>query len=140
MERPKGIGVLTKGRCTVAYYGNDCPIVLRLSGGIMKGENGIFDEKRLGAIVTELSAVASLTQLVVVVGGGNIARGRDLLERFELSPESADNIGIMATIINAYVLGALLTERKVPNVVVSAHNVGSLIPMFRQASVEHISE
>lgn len=113
-------------------------VVLRLSGGIMKGEHGTFDEDRLDRIVMELASVAGHTKLVVVVGGGNIIRGR-LGERFGLPQAPADNIGIMATILNAYMIGALLTRNFVPNVVVSPHNVGTLIPAFACPTVEYLS-
>ena len=119
----------------MAYHNS---VVLCLSGGILKGENRVFDEKKINRIVTELVSVASCTQLVVVIGGGNIARGRDLVGRFNLDPKLADDVGIMASILNAYMLGVLLSERHIPNVVVSRHNVGELIPLFRQPSAEYI--
>jgi uridylate kinase len=102
-------------------------VVLRLSGGAFRNGSEVFDTDRLERITDELVRVAGRTQLVVVIGGGNIARGRDLSERFGLPSEITDNIGMLATIANACMLGALLNRREVPNMVLSTHNLGSLI-------------
>lgn len=80
-------------------------IVLKLSGEALapkefaRGECATYDENRLRAVAHTLKRVGDTgLQLGVVFGGGNIWRGR-LSD--EMNPVNADQMGMLATIINA---------------------------------------
>ena len=82
-------------------------IVLKLSGETLaplKGSNetGVFSAERVDEAAKMLIRVASTgAQLCVVLGGGNIWRGRFTQE---MDATVADNMGMLATILNALCL------------------------------------
>ncbi len=91
-------------------------VLLKLSGGAF-GERGL-DSSALDYIVGELKAARELgVELAVVVGGGNLIRGRDLLR---LDRAVADQLGMLATVINGLALQEALRGQNVSAVLQSA--------------------
>ena len=117
----------------MAYYGR---VVLRLSGGVFRNGSEAFDTERIERVTDELVRVAGRVELVVVVGGGNITRGRDLSSRFKLEPKLADHVGMLATITNACLINALVQTKSAPSVVMSALEVESLVPGCSVPSIQ----
>jgi uridylate kinase len=84
-------------------------VVLKLSGEAISGGAGWgVDPAALSHLAREVLAVHDLgVQIAVVVGGGNYFRGRES-EQWGIGRAEADNIGILATIMNGLMLrGAL---------------------------------
>ena len=76
-------------------------IVLKLSGETLAPENksGSFDAARVDRAAKAIIALHDMgVQVGVVMGGGNIWRGRF---SDEMNPVNADQMGMLATIINA---------------------------------------
>lgn len=78
-------------------------ILLKLSGEQLQGKfDGGFDSARAQWIAEEIKKVQD-TEIVIMIGGGNYARGAQLagggVERV-----TADNIGMLATMMNALAL------------------------------------
>ena len=79
-------------------------IVLKLSGETLSplkgsGETGVFSAERVDEAAKMLIKVASTgVQLCVILGGGNIWRGRFT---DQMDATVADNMGMLATILNA---------------------------------------
>ena len=76
-------------------------IVLKLSGETLAPENksGSFDAARVDRAAQAIIALHDMgVQVGVVMGGGNIWRGRF---SDEMNPVNADQMGMLATIINA---------------------------------------
>ena len=87
-------------------------ILLKLSGGALGGANNEnFDKAKLEAITDQIiAAVKNGIEVAVLVGGGNIFRGRTS-EEWKIERVEADNMGMMATIINSLMLrGALVCK------------------------------
>ncbi len=87
-------------------------ILLKLSGGALCGKNNeIFDNEKLTAITDQIiDACNNGVQVAVLVGGGNIFRGKTA-DDWNLERVEADNIGMMATVINSLMIrGALLSK------------------------------
>ena len=86
-------------------------ILLKLSGASFSGENGFgFDWATIRRIAGEVQAVADAgAQVAVVVGGGNIWRGKTAAES-GMDRGSADYVGMVATVINALALQSALEE------------------------------
>jgi uridylate kinase len=85
-------------------------IVVKYSGGALRpaGADATVDPGALEKVARDLvSLVQAGTEVAVVVGGGNIFRGRDA-EHWGIERAEADNIGMVATVINGLFLrGAL---------------------------------
>jgi uridylate kinase len=79
-------------------------------------------------------------ELAVVVGGGNIMRAREI-EDPRLMRVTADHAGMLATVINALVLGDLLRSRKIDARVMSAVDMSSVAEPYTIARAgKHLSE
>ena len=87
-------------------------IVIKLSGAAIAGKSKFgFDPDALEHICTEVLAVRDLgIQVAMVVGGGNIFRG-NVAEQWKINRVEADNMGMMATIINAVLLRAAIKSK-----------------------------
>lgn len=87
-------------------------ILLKLSGGAIAGERGFgFDSTSLDYIADEILSVHELgVQIPSVIGGGNIFRGEQGAQ-WGIEHSEADNIGMMATVINSLMLRGVLTAR-----------------------------
>jgi uridylate kinase len=86
------------------------PVLLKLSGEALKASSsGIFDPAMVARVGEELAAgAADGTPVAVVVGGGNIIRGRDMPPAGD-DPTRGDAMGMLATCINALALkGAII--------------------------------
>ncbi len=90
-------------------------VLLKISGEQLAGkyEHGIDAE--LGAwLADEVKQVAEAgTEVVIMVGGGNYARGRQLAGHGILRV-TADHIGMLATMMNALALTDIFESRGVP--------------------------
>lgn len=77
-------------------------VLLKLSGEQLAGKyDGGIDSELINWLSTEVKRVADAgTQVVIMVGGGNYARGAQLAGH-GISRVTADNIGMLATIMNA---------------------------------------
>ncbi len=117
-------------------------ILLKLSGEALTqtGERGV-EPKALKDIAQEIkSAVKTKCQLAIVIGGGNIWRGvRDgggIINRV-----NSDNMGMMATIINALALQSALEDAGVPTRVLTSINVYQLAePFIRRKAIRHLEK
>lgn len=117
-------------------------ILLKLSGEALTqtGERGV-NPKALKDIAQEIkSAVKTKCQLAIVIGGGNIWRGvRDgggIINRV-----NSDNMGMMATIINALALQSALEDAGVPTRVLTSINVYQLAePFIRRKAIRHLEK
>lgn len=117
-------------------------IVLKLSGQSLAGNQrwGI-DLKALFQIAKELRAAHQHhIQIGVVVGGGNIWRGgRD--QGLQLDRIIADNMGMLATIINALALQDACEQVGVTTRVLSAVEVSKVAePFIRRRAVRHLEK
>jgi uridylate kinase len=74
--------------------------ILKLSGELFQDENDNINFKRYNDVAKHLIEVQKDThiQLAIVVGGGNIFRGRQAAQKVDNN--EADSMGMMATIIN----------------------------------------
>ncbi|MDH4210637.1 MAG: UMP kinase [candidate division WOR-3 bacterium] len=84
-------------------------IILKLSGEFFGNDDKTFNETAINYVVEQILQAKNMgTKIGVVVGGGNIIRGRDAdwLDKID-----ADLCGMVGTVINGIVLHSLL-ERK----------------------------
>lgn len=88
-------------------------ILLKLSGEQLQGKyDGGFDAERARWIADEIKKVKD-AQVVVMIGGGNYARGTQLVGG-GVGRVTADNIGMMATMMNAVALADVFSASALP--------------------------
>lgn len=95
-------------------------VLLKLSGEQLQGQHdGGFDTERAAWIASEIKNVEG-AQVIIMIGGGNYARGAQLTGG-GIQRVTADNIGMLATMMNAVALADVfnsngLTARVLTNV------------------------
>lgn len=87
---------------------------MKLSGEQLQGKfDGGFDAERAAWIAEEIKKSHDNTQIVVMIGGGNYARGAQLTGG-GVQRVTADNIGMMATMMNAVALADVFNSEGLP--------------------------
>ena len=114
-------------------------VLIKLSGEALSGDLGHgFDENIVADIVSQIKKVHDSGVAVgLVVGGGNFWRGR---AGVKMNRTRADQMGMMATVINALCLQDSLESIGVPAVVqtmLAIDKVGE--PYNNQKCMEHLS-
>ena len=116
-------------------------ILLKLSGQSFcrPGEFGI-DGPSLESIAERISQICKLgPQIAVVVGAGNILRGETFSQSSHIPRNTADYMGMLATIINACALQETLEKLGQPTRVLSAIEVPAMCESFiRRRALRHL--
>jgi len=117
-------------------------IMLKVSGEALAGDDGFgISPRMLSFLATEIQEVHRLgVQIAVVVGGGNIFRGiAASAEGMERS--SADNIGMLATVINGLALQDALERMTIDTRVQTAIEMRELAePFIRRRAIRHLEK
>ncbi len=117
-------------------------IVLKLSGEALLGnERYGIDIESLFHISRQIKAgLTKRTQLAIVIGGGNIWRG-GRGDGLKLERAISDNMGMLATLINAIALQNSLEQIGVPTRVMSAVEVSRVAePYIRRRAIRHLEK
>jgi uridylate kinase len=118
-------------------------ILVKLSGGAIAGDHSWgFDPQSLNHIADEVLGLHGMgVQVGVVVGGGNIFRG-ELGEEWGIERAEADNIGMIATVINSLMLRGVLKARGDVDVrVMTAIPINTVAePFIRLRAIRHLDQ
>jgi len=115
-------------------------VVLKISGEALAGEKGFgIDFNTVNKIADEIKEVKEMgVQIGLVVGGGNIWRGR---EGIGMDRTTADHMGMLATVINALALQDALEQRGVPTRVQTAIEMRAIAePYIRRRAIRHLEK
>jgi len=117
-------------------------IVLKLSGEALAGDKGFgLDSERVIEITNEIVEVRALgVEVAIVVGGGNFFRG--VAERArDMDRVSADNMGMLSTVINAIALQDAIENHGVQCRVMTAIAMDQLAePYIPRRAVRHLEK
>lgn len=104
-------------------------ILLKISGeAISGGDKGPISFEKVNAVAADIAAIRNLgIEVGVVVGGGNIIRGRDAGSR---DRSRMDHMGMLATAINSLALQDALERAGVPCKVLSAVDMDKFCEPF----------
>lgn len=117
-------------------------VLLKLSGEALMGDKGYgIDPEVVQYLADEIVAVAKLNvELALVIGGGNIFRGVAASAR-GMDRVSADQMGMLATLINAVALQDGLEKRGLVTRLISAIEVRSVAePFIRRRAMRHLEK
>ncbi|UCC44508.1 MAG: UMP kinase [Candidatus Zixiibacteriota bacterium] len=117
-------------------------VLLKLSGEALMGlqEFGIHTET-VESVCQQIRDIKKLgTEIAIVVGGGNIFRGLNASER-GMDRVTADNMGMLATVINSLAMMDQLEKMGIFTRVMSAVNLESFAePYIRRRAVRHMEK
>lgn len=117
-------------------------IVLKLSGEALAPDRGYgIDPDQAEFIAERIKPLYELgVQIAIVIGGGNLWRGKDGVER-GMAQSTADHIGIMATVMNGLALQDALERSGVITRVQTAIEVKALAePYIRLRAIRHLEK
>ena len=99
-------------------------VLLKLSGEGLAGESKTgIDTNVIRELVTQISRVVALgVQVCIVVGGGNFFRGAKNATA-DMDRSVADQVGMLATVMNALALKAALLKKSIKTVIYSGFAV-----------------
>jgi uridylate kinase len=117
------------------------PILLKLSGELFnetkngKG-TGCIDVEHAHELIKQIKELTTTNHISIVVGGGNFFRGAKEGSQLGLRPAVADQVGMMATVMNGIILQELFTQLHVPCVLMSAVRVPGLAHLIEQTAID----
>jgi len=117
-------------------------VLVKISGEALMGEQdyGISPDMLI-YVAEEIRSIFDLgVQLAIVVGGGNIFRGV-AASSFGMDRASADNMGMLATVINSLALQSTLEKMGIQTrtqTAISMHEVAE--PYIRRRAVRHLEK
>ncbi len=96
-------------------------VVLKLTGSALADNERRSAITQAGASFTaqQIRPCADSTELIVIIGGGNILRGRDFPSDNGSFQRNIDRMGMVATILNGLVLAEVLSQMGVPTLVLN---------------------
>ncbi|MFN3995292.1 MAG: UMP kinase [bacterium] len=115
-------------------------VLLKLSGEMFGGEKRVgidFDIlKKYAEEIKDLYLQG--VQFIIVVGGGNFVRGRDLTG---INRATADYMGMLATVINALAFQEVLENQGIQTRVMTSLEVKSVAePFIRRRALRHLEK
>lgn len=116
-------------------------ILLKLSGEQLQGEfDGGFSTERAVWIAEEIKKIPANTEIVLMVGGGNYARGAQLAGE-HIQRVTADNIGMMATLMNGLALSDVFNSVGLPARVLTNIKTDQVADQFtHRRALSHLSK
>ncbi|ANG66118.1 UMP kinase [Chlamydia gallinacea] len=109
-------------------------VLFKISGeSLATNEDGSnrIDEIQLSRLVGELRDVRKCgVEVAVVVGGGNIIRGLDQQKMLQINRVSADQMGMLATLINGMALSDALKADNIPCLLTSTLSCPQLAELY----------
>lgn len=118
-------------------------IILKISGEALAGENGIgIDHSKVLEIAKEIKELYEIggIELSVVVGAGNIFRGRDAI-KVGMNRSNADYMGMLATILNALSIQSALETLGLDTRVMTSLSIPQVAePYIRRKALSHLEK
>jgi uridylate kinase len=117
-------------------------ILLKLSGESLTGDKEFgIEAKVLNRFAEEVEkAFKSGVQIGIVIGGGNIFRGLSEKAK-EMDRVQADNMGMLATVINSLALQDVLEKRGIHTRVMTAIEMPKIAePFIRRRAIRHLEK
>lgn len=117
-------------------------VILKLSGEALANSNGSgMSAQKVKEVALEIKGLVDKgIELGIIVGAGNIWRGRDAKEN-DMDRASADYMGMLATILNSLALQNALESIGIPTRVMSSLSTPSVCePYIRRRAIRHLEK
>lgn len=117
-------------------------VLLKLSGEFLMGDQNYgVDVKAVDRVAGEVASVYNAgREICMVIGGGNIFRGISAAA-YGMHRAAADNVGMLATVMNAITFQNSLEKIGVPTRVLSAISMPTICePYIRRKALRHLEK
>ena len=114
-------------------------VILKISGEALSSENANIDFEIANRVAAQVKQIVDMgTQVGIIVGGGNIWRGR---HGKGMDRTTADHMGMLATVINALAMQDALQSQGVSTRVQTAIEMRQIAePYIRNKAVRHMEK
>ncbi len=110
-------------------------IVLKISGESL-GKKNIIDKNIIMFITKEIKKIfKNKIQISIIIGGGNILRGRNL-NYLNIDSTIADQTGMLSTIINGLILHYFLNKKKIETKIMSTFNIHNICEPYNYIKIK----
>jgi len=117
-------------------------VLLKLSGELLTGGSGlVIDPEKNDSVAEEIyKALETNVELAIVIGGGNIFRARTNQKR-EADRVIADQMGMLATVINGLALQNALERKGIDTRLMTAIEINQMAePYIRRRALRHLEK
>lgn len=117
-------------------------ILLKLSGEALSGEQGFgIDPRVLDRMALEIGQLVGIgVQVGLVIGGGNLFRGKALNEA-GLDRVTGDHMGMLATVMNALAMRDALERSNIRSRVMSAIPMSGIVEHYdRRSAIRYLTQ
>lgn len=105
-------------------------IIIKLSGEVLSLNNTSVDSNVLTQILADIAKIVKLgVEVAIVIGGGNILRGRNSSFDKKIERITFDHMGMLGTMINALALQDILNYSKLEAVALSSYSIERVMPI-----------
>lgn len=115
-------------------------VLLKLSGEALSSDSSTFDSQYLKDLACQLKKIQQLNvQVAIVVGGGNIMRGK-FASQIGLTRVEADKMGMLGTVINALAVKSACQDNGVKAYVQSSVEMNRICDLVDyQKAIDHLN-
>ncbi len=114
-------------------------ILIKISGEMLSTNGKFIDKPAMTALKNEIEEASKISEIGIVLGGGNFWRGRDN-ENLELFRGKSDHVGMLATVMNALSFSAFLENFGIKTAVFSARSMPSFCEEFNLEKMDKAFE
>lgn len=104
-------------------------VLLKISGELFSS-SGNFASKLARQLARQINELKDTHWFGIVIGGGNLFRGKQADEELHLARTAADSIGMLATVMNGIVLNELFLQEGIPSIVLTSLHIPTLVKTF----------
>ncbi|MDL2327973.1 UMP kinase [Ruminococcaceae bacterium OttesenSCG-928-A11] len=114
-------------------------VLLKLSGESFKDTDNIIDHQKFAKVAKIIKRCSDEgAEIAVVIGGGNIWRGA---QHGEIERVTADQMGMLATVINSLALGDALSNEKQDFRLMTAFDIKTMgEPYYIKRAIRHLEK
>ena len=106
-------------------------IILKISGELLGAKDAVFDRATINYITDQIQEVSVLgARIGIVIGGGNIIRGRNAQWFDKID---ADLCGMIATMINGIIINSQLAKNHVASKIRGALELHGIVKLFSKS-------
>ncbi|HIT73568.1 MAG TPA: UMP kinase [Candidatus Fimicola cottocaccae] len=115
-------------------------IILKISGEALSNETENFDDNIVTGLVNQIKEIVENgTEVCLVIGGGNFWRGRSADSKMDRT--KADQIGMLATVMNAIYVADAFRQAGIGAVVQTPIIIGTITEQFsKERALAHLKD
>lgn len=110
-------------------------LVIKISGEALSGKTGnYYDEKTVGCFLSQINKAREMgVRCSIVVGGGNIWRGKD--DESDIKKAASHQIGMLASVMNGLFLAQKAAGYGMRAIVATPFEIGTMTELFNRERI-----